>query len=446
MTLPDVIGRMANWPIVGRFASHAGRRGLFMPLNLAICAAVAGNDWDVEIVDECISDEPHRATADVDVVGIGAMTTQAIRAYKIADAYRELGVKVILGGIHPSALPEEALVHADAVCRGDAESTLPAALADLSAGRSPRPLYDRRDFSSAPIATPRKDLLDPADYLVFNPIQTTRGCPHGCSFCTTPAVFGRQVRHRAIADIVAEIAEAKARGSRFFIFADDNVAANQAWARGLFKALIPLEINWASQCDILISQDAELLRLMRTSGCRGLILGLESPHRDILAEARKTYVSAESYLARIRTIQSAGISLWGSFIFGFDGDDLKSLRQVVRFAQRARLAMSCFITLTPYPGTAIFQILRRAGRLLTEDWERYNGVNVVFQPARMSVEQLGRAQQAAFLEFYHPRSALSRLGLWPFKQKSWLANLAIHRGLGYYYTSRRRIPPTFSDL
>ena len=185
---------------------------------------------------------------------------------------------------------------------------------------------------------------------------------------------------------------------------------------------------------------------MRRSGCQGLILGLESPHAETLTEARKEYVKAETYLSRIKTIQKHSISLWGSFIFGFDNDDWRRCRQTVQFAQRANLVMSCYPILTPYPGTAIFDEYKKQGRLLTEDWDRYNGASVVFQPKQMTVEQLSRAQMAAFYEFYHPRSAFTRLRILPFKKHSWLANLAIYRGIVYYYRKKRRPIPRFADF
>lgn len=433
ITLPDVIKKMT-----------LGRKALFMPVNLAICAAVTPPGCSVEIVDESTLDGYHQPRADVDLVGIGAMTTQARRAYALADAYRALGVKVVIGGIHASALPGEALLHADYVCRGDAESTLPHLLDDLLAHRPTRPIYDRRDFPEAPIATPRKDLLNPRDYLVYNPIQTTRGCPHDCSFCTTPAIFGRAYRQRAISSIIDEIRAAMDRGSRTFIFADDNFAGNHKWALELCAALEPLKIKWASQCDILISNNEKLLAAMRRSGCLGLILGLESPSQTTLNEARKNYVQADSYLDRIRRIQAHRISLWGAFIFGFDNDTWDSCRQTIRFAHRAGLVMSCYSILTPYPGTAIFDEFKRSGRLLTEDWDKYNGASVVYQPHGMSIDQLRQAQMAAYCDFYSLRSAFARLKLLPFKKNSWLANLAIYRGLRYYYHKKSRPIPTFA--
>jgi len=433
--MPDVIARMTF-----------SRRALFMPLNLAICAAVVPDGWDVEIVDENVSDTEHVPSADgIDAVGIGAMTTQANRAYALADAYRALGVPVIIGGIHPSALPDEALRHATVVCKGDAESTLPHALNDLAAGR-PESIYDWRDYPSAPIATPRKDLLDPKQYLVFNPIQTTRGCPHGCTFCTTPSVFGRRFRQRDIGDIVEEMRRAKERfNTRVFIFSDDNVAGNQKWALELFEAITPLGIKWASQCDILIARNDKLMTAMRASGCQGVILGLESPRAGTLHEAGKRYARAEEYMRDIRRIHAKRISIWGSFIFGFDSDSWRDCMDTVRFAQRARLCMSCYPILTPYPGTQIFEQYQRENRLLTTDWDRYNGATVVFKPKRMSIEELRHAQVAAFNEFYTIASAFDRLGIWPLKTNSWLTNIAINHGLKYYYARKGRPLPNFRD-
>jgi radical SAM superfamily enzyme YgiQ (UPF0313 family) len=434
ITLPEIIRKMTF-----------SRRALFMPLNLAICAAVAPSDWEVEIIDENVTGSPHLAGAGPDAVGIGAMTPQARRGYQIADDYRRLGIPVILGGIHASALPEEALQHADIVCRGDAEATLPRALGDLQAG-SPRRIYDWQDQPDAPIATPRKDLLNPADYLVFNPIQTTRGCPHGCTFCTTPAIFGRKFRQRSIPAIIQEVRQAKEQfRTRVFIFSDDDVAGNHAWAMELFQALRPLKVRWASQCDVLIANNDRLLAAMRDSGCIGVILGLESPRACTLAESGKAYIQADTYLTRIRKIQSYGISIWGSFIFGFDADDWRDCMNAVRFAQRAKLCMSCYPILTPYPGTGIYEQYRAEGRLLTQDWDKYNGSTVVYRPLRMTVSELRHAQMAAFHEFYTPASSLRRLGLWPLKRNSWLANLAIYRGLTYYYQKRGRPLPRFGD-
>ncbi|MFH1420044.1 MAG: radical SAM protein [Planctomycetota bacterium] len=447
ITMPDVIRRMTF-----------SRKAIFAPTGLTICAAIVPDDWNVEVVDECVSDRPHVAKADCDIVGISAMTTQAKRAYELADAYRAMGVTVVLGGIHPSALPEDALPHCDAVCKGDAESTLPHVIADweqaVERTGDPRQgatgvkrIYDWAAYPRAPIKTPRKDLLDPRDYLVANPIQTTRGCPHSCSFCTTPGVFGRKFRQREIADIVEEMREANEQHNTWcFIFADDNFAGNQKWAMELCAAIEPLKVSWASQCDILISRNDKLLAAMRRSGCQGLILGLESRKQDTLEEAGKRFVQSDTYEHRIRKIQSFGISLWGAFIFGFDHDTWRDLMHTCRWAERMDLAMSCYPILTPYPGTDIFDKFEQSGRLLTRDWDKYNGASIVFQPNHLTEMQLRHAQMAAFAEFFSIRSAIRRLKLLPLKKRAWVANIAIAQGIRYYYHKRGRLVPRFSDF
>ncbi|MBU0640014.1 MAG: B12-binding domain-containing radical SAM protein [Planctomycetes bacterium] len=431
------------------------RKAIFAPTGLTICAAVMPPDWTVELVDECTLEQPHRAKADTDIVGISAMTTQARRAYEIAEEYRRLGVTVVMGGIHPSALPHEALQHCDSVCLGDAESTLPHLIADWEAavqrGHDPRDgladTYDWASFPTAPIATPRKDLFEPCEYLVANPIQTTRGCPHTCNFCTTPGVFGRKFRQRAVADIVEEIRAAKERQRSWcYIFADDNFGGNHKWALELCAALKPLKIAWATQCDVLISNTDKLLRAMRESGCVGLILGLESLKQSTLSEAGKKFVKSVTYRDRIRKIQSYRISLWGAFILGFDSDTWQDCMETCRFAQRSSLAMSCYPILTPYPGTAFYDEFSRSGRLRTRDWERYNGASIVFEPRNMSAQQLRHAQMAAFAEFFTLRSTLRRLRLLPFKSRAWLANVAIWKGIRYFYGRRGRPVPAFRDF
>ncbi len=417
------------------------RKALWTPLSLTCLASAVPADWDVEIIDECTRQQPHQAAAGPDVVGITAMTAQAERAYALADEYRRLGVTVLMGGIHPSALPSEALMHCDAVCSGDGEPCLPHMLTDWQAGQLKR-IYHWADYPETKISTPRKDLLAPADYLVFNPIQTTRGCPHGCKFCTTSAIFGRKYRMRPVADVVEEIKHAReVYGSRTFMFSDDNFAGNQAWAMELCSALEPLNVRWASQCDILIARNEKLLAAMRRSGCLGLILGLESPSADTLREAGKRFVRPDEYIERIRRIQAHRINLWGAFIFGFDHDDWRRCRDVVRFGERAGLVMACFPILTPYPGTEVWADLRRQGRLLTERWQLYNGANVVFEPKNFTQAQLRHAQMAGFSEFYSLPSIVRRMKLWPPKPRSMAANLAIWKGIRYYYAKACREVP-----
>jgi len=414
-----------------------GRKAIFMPLGLAVAAGAVPRSWNVEIVDECTGPVP--VGRDADLVGLTAMTCQAPRAYELADAYRALGVPVILGGIHPSALPEEALGHGTAVAVGEAEGTLPRMLADFEAGRLGGIYRAEGEF---PIATPRRDLLARRDYLVWNAVQISRGCPHRCRFCITHAMYRGRYIVREIEEICEEI---RSLGAKWIVFADDNIVGNLAWSRRFFRELAKLKVGWCGQATVTVARDESLLRLMKKSGCLGLILGLESPNAESLRLGNKTYCDPADYIPLIRRLQAARIGTWGSFLFGFDCDTVESCHEAVRFAREARLAFSCYPILTPYPGTPLFEEYASAGRILTRDWSKYNGATVVFQPARMSVEQLAKSQMAAFGEFFSWPSICERLKTPPAQKAGWLMNLAANWGIRYYYRRQKKRMPDFRD-
>jgi radical SAM superfamily enzyme YgiQ (UPF0313 family) len=265
-----------------------GRKAVFMPLGLMVAAGMVPRSWQVEIVDECVQGVP--VAKDVDLVGITAMTCQAPRAYEIADAYRQVGVPVILGGIHPWSLPQEALQHATAVAAGEAEGTLPRMLEDFAAGRL---AGTYRTEGEVEIAAPRRDLLNPRDYLVNNAVQISRGCPMHCKFCTTAAMYGGRHSPRPIEAILQEISEL---GAKRVIFADDNMFGDFRWAKKFLKELAKLHVQWAGQAPLSIARDREMLALLKPSGCAGVILGLESPNPASLYEGNKTICPAEEYL------------------------------------------------------------------------------------------------------------------------------------------------------
>jgi len=414
-----------------------GRKAIFMPLGLMVAAGTVPREWQVEIVDECTG--PLSVAKDADLVGITAMTCQAPRAYQVADAYRLLGVPVILGGIHPSGLPEEALRHATAVAVGEAEGTLPRMLRDFAVGRLSG-IY--RAEGDVEIATPRRDLLNPRDYFVNNAIQISRGCPQRCKFCTTQAMYGGRYSVRPIEAILQEIRDLRMKR---VLFADDNVVGHFGWAKQFYRELAKLRITWTGQATLNIARDDEMLALMKQSGCGGLILGLESPNPESLREGNKTVCAADEYLPLIRKVQQARIGTWGSFLMGFDADTVESLHAAVRFARAARLGISCYPILTPYPGTPLYDEYGAAGRILTRDWAKYNGATVVFQPKRMSVRELANCQMAAFREFYSWASLRERLTLWPLQKWAWIINISINQGFRYYYRRQKKRMPDFRE-
>ncbi|MGE5578024.1 MAG: B12-binding domain-containing radical SAM protein [Syntrophothermus sp.] len=383
------------------------RRSLFPPLNLGMLAALTPPDWEVEVVDESV--QPVDLDAPVDLVAITAITSVAPKAYQLADAFRARGARVVLGGIHASALPWEAAKHADAVVVGEAELSWPKVLADFKEGRLAK-LYecpDRPPLEGLPV--PRRDLFDRRSYLTVNLIQTTRGCPHSCSFCSVTRFFGRSYRTRPIPEILKEVESLE---GETVLFVDDNIVGKPAYAKELFRALTPYRLKWIGQSSLTIARDEELLRLAARSGCIGLFIGFESLAPHNLQEIGKNHVNnAERFKEFIEKIHSYGIGIEGAFIFGFDQDDRSVFERTVEFARKVKLAAAQFGILTPFPGTPLYEKLERAGRIIERDWSKYTISHVVFEPLQMTREALQNGFNWAYHEFYSYRSILERLFL-----------------------------------
>lgn len=383
------------------------RKSMSPPLGLAMVAAVTPPDVEVAVTDENAAEVDLDEA--VDLVGITVPTFTALRAYELADAFRARGVKVVLGGIHASTLPGEAGQHADAVVCGEAEEIWPEVIADARAGRL-RPLYRaaaRPGLRGLP--RPRRDLFPREAYYFPNVVQTSRGCPHGCSFCSVTSYFGSALRCRPVAEVVAEI-ESLDRAGEVVVFSDDNLIGNPAHARELFRALVPLRLRWAGQTSLAIARHDDLLALAAKSGCIALLLGFETLSQANLAAAHKQVNVVEQYEAVIGKLRAHGIAMHGFFIFGLDEDDESVFARTVRFAERVRLESAMFSWPVPYPGTALAASLEQAGRITSRDWSRYEA-DPVYEPRRMSREALKRGTDWAWREFYSLPSIVRRLGL-----------------------------------
>ena len=373
------------------------------PLSLPLLAGLTPQDVEVRLVDENV--EQVDLAAQVDAVAITCMTPSAPRAYEIADVFRERGIPVVMGGIHPSVLPDEASAHADAVVVGEAEPIWGQVISDLAANRL-RPRYD--DFGYADLTglpMPRRDLLRPGRYVTVNVVQTARGCPIGCSFCSVANVFGKHYRFRPVPEVVEEVASLK---GRWVGFVDDNITGHHPRAKQLLEALIPLRIRWVGQGDLSIARDPDLLSLAARSGCQALFIGLESLSPDNLRQTGKSPNLGLDMGEAIGRIHRAGIEIIGSFVLGLDGDDLSVFTRTVEFAERHRLLAAQFSVLTPYPGTPIRDQLEREGRVEDQDWSRYTMSHVVFRPSRMTSLQLQEGQTLAYRRFYSIPSILKR--------------------------------------
>jgi radical SAM superfamily enzyme YgiQ (UPF0313 family) len=376
------------------------------PLNLLYVAALTPKDIETTLLDEHIDSIDFEE--EVDLVGITSLTATVPRTYEIADEFRRRGVKVVLGGIHPSVLPQEAIQHADSVVIGEAENLWGALIKDFQKNKLKKFYYSSQKPSLEGLPLPRRDLLQSKKYLTKNFIQTTRGCPFDCGFCSVSKFFGKRHRFRPVKDVVKEVESLE--GS-FTVFADDNVIAHTKYAKELFRALIPCKKRWFSQADLSMTQDEELLSLAARSGCEGIYIGFESLS-DIGLKKFKKYIDFKD---AINKFKSYGIRVEGSFIFGFDSDDKKVFEKTLRFAQEIKLDVATFHLLTPLPGTQLYEKLERENRIVVRDWSKYDLSTVVFQPKQMSREELQEGVRWSMKRFYSVGSMLKRLFPPPFK-------------------------------
>jgi radical SAM superfamily enzyme YgiQ (UPF0313 family) len=369
-------------------------------------AALTPPEVEVSLTDENVT--VINFQKETDLVGITAMTITAQRAYEIADTFRERGIKVILGGSHPSALPEEASQHADAVVIGEAEGIWSNVIEDFKANKLQRVYRQRERPSLVNLPIPRRDLFAKGAYYVTNTISTTRGCPYACSFCTVTSFFGHTYRCRPVEEILKEIETLD--HTKPIGFVDDNIVGNPKFAKELFRALVPYKIRWASQASVTVAGDDELLKLAAASGCMILLIGFEtlSP-ANLLAAGKKVNV-VDNYETVIRKVHSHDIAVHGFFILGLDEDDEDVFERTIRFAQKMRLESAQFAWPVPYPGTALCESLDKAGRIITKDWSQYES-NVVFEPKLMSREILKKGYDWIWREFYSLPSIWRRIGV-----------------------------------
>ncbi len=433
--VPKVLGRL---PFIRKYLNF-GATSLLPPLNLALLAAYTPSDVQVRIMDGCV--EPIDDTVEADLVGITSLTGNAPVAYRIADRFRARGSTVVMGGNHPTVLPEEALQHCDAVAVGEADETWPELIEDFRRGRLKRLYRPARLPSLQRLPLPRWDLLRREKYLVPYTIQTSRGCPFDCNFCSVTAINGQKFRVRPIADVVAEI---QASGARKIFFVDDIINGHPKHARELMDALIPLKITWGAQATIHIAQDREMLRLAQASGCRFLFIGLESFLSPEFRKLGGCNTAPEKMLAAIRRIRDHGIAIWGSFIVGLETDTVATIRRTVELAIEAQLDFAQFSLMTPLPGTRLRQELLAQNRIFNHDWVNYTYGNLVFEPARLTREEAKQVYHEAWKTFYRLRSISRRLG-WPLDKRRlllWAINLGINRALSYGLTntSNHRAP------
>ncbi|MBI5887033.1 MAG: B12-binding domain-containing radical SAM protein [Deltaproteobacteria bacterium] len=382
--------------------SRSGKAG-FVRLNLPTIAALTPEDWEVEILDNRV--KPVDYSARPDLVGITGFTSEIPWAYEIADKWRDRGVKVAMGGVHVSAMPDEALTHCDAVVIGEAELVWAGLLDDLKAGRLKKKYKAERLCGMKGMAIPRRDLLDRKMFSSFYTLQATRGCPFNCDYCAVTAFFGNEFRVRPVDDVIEEI---KGFNAKEFFFMDDNIVGRAKYAKELFTKLIPLGVRWGSQASITMAKDDELLRLYAKSGGKYAFIGLESLSQKNLDKMHKGWNSAKGFKESIAKIHDAGINIVGSFVFGLDDDDPTVFKTTLDFIMETKLDAAQFHILTPLPGTVTYGVLEREGRIIDRDWAKYHTGEVVFRPKGMTAEELQAGYYWIFKQTYSMKSILKR--------------------------------------
>ena len=380
-------------------------RALYSPLAglLAVAATIPTDRYEVVLTDENIETVDFDLKADL--VGISAMTAYVNRGYEIADQFRARGIPVVMGGVHPSFMPQEALKHADAVVIGEAELVIPKLLDDLERGEM-RGLYRAdRLHPMVGVSMPRYDLLKKHRYVNRTFVQTSRGCHQGCTFCAEPLMNGLKFRYRPVDEVVREIDNC---GSRIISINDADFFGTAERPKEVMRALKGRGIQWQAGVTSKLAQDDRMLELAAKSGCTLLSIGFESITRSTLTSVHKHVNRPETFASLVEKVHSYGIMVFGLFMFGFDGDDASVFETTARFNIDADYDACAYSVLTPYPGTLTWYELKKARRIVSFDWTKYDQANVVYRPAQMTGDQLRLGQTAAYERFYSVPSIAKR--------------------------------------
>lgn len=374
------------------------------PLAIAVLAGLTPNDIEIRFYDDRLERIPFNEPTDL--VAISVETFTAKRSYEIAAEYRKQSIRVILGGYHPTLMPEEALEFADSVIIGEAENVWADVIRDAKEGNL-QCMYRGRADSLNNYKVDR-NIFRNKKYFDISLVETGRGCKFHCEFCSISSFFGNSYCRRATKDVVEEIKNLK---KKYIFFVDDNIVSNISAAKDFFKAIIPLNIKWISQASIDIAKDSESLNLMAESGCIGLLIGFESVKDENLIQMGKLHNIGIDYDVAIGKIRDKGIVLYGAFVLGYDHDDKKNIADTVEFAKKHKLFLAAFNHLIPFPGTKLYERFILGNRLKYKKWwldSHYHFGNVPFYPEKMSTEELENECINARRKFFGLKSILSR--------------------------------------
>ena len=393
-----------KWRGIARRKVFNGKTFRFSMLSLLTLAELAPEEEEVRIVDEQAEDVPHNE--DFDLVGITAMTATAPRAYALADRFRARGVRVVLGGYHPTLNKQEALRHADSVVVGPAYGAWERLLEDLRTTGALKPAYHGDPQARVPARLPRR-LVRRSRYLTVNATFATMGCRNACRFCSIQAFYKGARSGREPLEVAEEVAGFR---ERFLIFVDDNLTQDRDYAIALLRALAPLKKRWVAQVSVEAADDAELLGLMREAGCIGVFVGLETFSREALADQCKEIRPPERYREAVARFHAHGMFVESGVVFGFDTHTPEVFRNTLDMLERIGIDAVQISVLTPLPGTGLFRDMEP--RVFDRDWEHYDFRHAVFTPRGMTAEQLQAGADWVIRKFYSPWRILRRAARW----------------------------------
>ena len=375
----------------------------YPPLTLPTLAALVPLELNAEIVvfDE-ISDKVLPDGA-FDIVGITVISSESTRAYEIADHYRESGAFVVLGGYHVSFLPDEALEHADAIVTGEGLAAWPKLLRDFAAG-VPGRVYDDGDATISDRPFPMREILKSRAYAPIDTIIASNGCPNNCAFCSIKKLANYS--NRPVDEVIKELRSLRRRNVVFF---DPNFFVNRPYVLELMKAMQPLRLRWGATATIDFGFDSELMEAARKAGCNGVLIGFESLNMAALRGANKKFCNPESYRQAIENIHRHRITINGTFVLGLDEDTEEDLLALPDRIRELGIDLPIYFILTPTPGNSLYYEMKAQGRILTDDWSRYTQADVVFQPQKMTPEQLQTLYYRAWRKTYSIWNVLRRV-------------------------------------
>lgn len=414
---------------------------LYLPgLTLLSLASVTPDTVDLTLVNEPIHDLP--LDRHWDLVGLTGMGSGIKRAWELGDLFRAAGSKVAIGGIAASLAPAEwTLPHADTLITGEAELTWPTVIDDFVAGRLQQQyaMTTRPPIDALPI--PRYDLMSQGERGMWRPVQATRGCPFPCEFCSIQSYFERSYRKRPIDQIIRDVRLAKATGSRYISFIDDNIGVDWNFFQQLMEALVPERVIWASQCSLHIGDKPEMLELAYRSGCRILSFGIESVNPASVASVGKTFNHPERYAALLARISGTGIAVSTEMIVGMDGDTEDTFERTYAFLMENRIPLPRLYILTPVPGTPMHREFEAEGRIFDHDIANYNGGKAVFRPRQMTAEALQQNYWKLYEQLYSYSAIARRMRGVPSGTELQVRAFILGTNLHYRRHVRERITP-----